>query len=299
VDLPISHADSATEYTENAQNVAIFLAPMVSLQRQILPCVLLVAATVSSAYAQIDFAGEWTPLFHEDNRDRLDGPHLGDYAGLPLNDAARFMAEAWDADILSVPEHQCRPHPADYGSRGPADMRMWKEVDKRQQIIAWHIYIWWQGQERTIWMDGRPHPDEFAPHTFQGFSTGSWEGPVLKVRTTHLKKGYLQRNGVPRSDQAEVMEYFYRRGDFLTWTTIINDSAYLTEPMIRTSDFRTAPTQDLDEYDCRIVTEIDKPHGWVPHVLPGSNKFVDDYAQPGGSETAAPEYRKKLVKANQ
>ena len=31
-------------------------------------------------------------------------------------------------------------------------------------------------QRRTIWMDGRPHPPEYAPHTFMGFSTGEWNG---------------------------------------------------------------------------------------------------------------------------
>jgi hypothetical protein len=265
---------------------------------------LLLITNVAWGFAQIDLTGEWSPLFHEDNTDRLAGPHIGDYAGIPLNEAARFMAEAWDADILSVPEHQCQPHPADYGSRGPADMRIWKEVDTAtQRVVAWHIYIWWQAQERTIWMDGRPHPDEFAQHTWQGFSTGVWEGPVLKVVTTHLKKGWLTRNGVPRSDQAELTEYFNRNGDFLTWTVIINDPVYLTAPMIRSSDFRIALTQDLDPYPCSIVTEIDKPHGWVPHHIPGSNRFIDEYANQqrvpveamhGGLETMLPEFRKKV-----
>jgi hypothetical protein len=105
--------------------------------------------------------------------------------------------------------------------------------------------------------DGRPHPDEFAAHTWQGFSTGTWEGQTLKVVTTHLKKGWIRRNGVPRSDQAELTEYFYRHGEFMTWTVIINDPLYLTEPMIRTSDYRLAPTQNVGPYPCLIVEEID------------------------------------------
>ena len=51
---------------------------------------------------------------------------------------------------------------------------------------------WWPGTpslrfmlpQRTIYMDGRPHPSEYAPHTWQGFSTGEWEGDMLKVTTT-------------------------------------------------------------------------------------------------------------------
>jgi hypothetical protein len=263
------------------------------------------------AFAQIDLVGEWAPQFHEDQPERVGGPNVGDYAGLPINDAARFMAEAWDADILSVPEHQCKPHPADYSPRGPANLRFWKEVDTAtQQVIALHTHISWQAPERTIWMDGRPHPDEFAAHTWQGFSTGTWEGgansQVLKVVTTHLKKGWIRRNGVPRSDEAELTEYFFRHSEFLTWTAIINDPLYLTEPMIRTSDFRLAPNQNIGPYPCLIVSEVEQPHGWVPHYLAGENPVLEEFAQSqgvpaeamrGGAATMLPEFRKKSAVA--
>jgi hypothetical protein len=259
----------------------------------------------STAFAQIDLVGEWAPQFHEDQPERVAGPPVGDYAGLPINDAARFMADAWEASILSVPEHQCKPHPADYSPRGPANLRISKEVDTAtQDVIALHTHISWQAPERTIWMDGRPHPDEFAAHTWQGFSTGEWIGPVLKVVTTHLKKGWIRRNGVPRSDQAELTEYFFRHGEFLTWTSIISDPLYLTEPMIRTSDFRVAPNQNIGPYPCLIVSEVEQPHGWVPHWLPGQNPDLEEFAKEqkvpveamrGGAATMLPEYRKKVV----
>src|SRR5215831_10706126 len=258
-------------------------------------------------FAQIDPSGEWNPRFHEDNPERLAGPEIGDYLGLPINDAARLRADSSDASILTVPEHQCKPHPADYSPRGPANLRMWKEVDTpTQQVIAWHTHISWQAPERTIYMDGRPHPDEFAAHTWQGFSTGTWEGPVLKVVTTHLKKGWIRRNGVPRSDQAEMTEYFLRHGDYLTWTVIVNDPLYLEEPMIRTSDFVVAPNQNIAPYPCLIVSEVEQPHGWVPHWLPGANPDLEEFAKEqkvpveamrGGSQTMLPEYRKKVIAA--
>jgi hypothetical protein len=63
-----------------------------------------------------------------------------------------------------------RPHPADYGSRCPADLRIWKDVDTAtQQLIAYHTHIQWQAQERTIWMDGRPHPPPDAPTPGKAF----------------------------------------------------------------------------------------------------------------------------------
>jgi len=279
----------------------------------ILSAMLLIAIVLSnsSAFAQIDFVGEWAPQFHEDQPERVGGPPVGDYAGLPINDAARFMADAWEASILSVPEHQCKPHPADYSPRGPANLRISKEVDTAsQETIAYHTHISWQAPERTIWMDGRPHPDELAAHTWQGFSTGEWIGgpnsQVLKVVTTHLKKGWIRRNGVPRSDQAELTEYFYRHGNFLTWTSIVNDPLYLTEPMIRTSDFMVNPGQQIAPYPCLIVSEVEQPHGWVPHWLPGTNPDLQEFAKDqhvppeamrGGAETMLPEYRKKVVAA--
>src|SRR5688572_3859759 len=93
-------------------------------------------------FAQIDPTGEWAPRFHEDNAERLGGPEIGDYLGIPINDAARLRAETWDADILTLPEHQCKPHPADYSPRGPANLRIWKEVDREsQQLIAYRTHI--------------------------------------------------------------------------------------------------------------------------------------------------------------
>jgi hypothetical protein len=282
---------------------------MSNMKRSVMALLFLSAVALGSTpvFAQIDLAGEWAPQFHEDQPERLAGPHIGDYAGLPINDAARMAAEAWNADILSIPEHQCKPHPADYSPRGPAQLQIWKEVDPvSRELIAWRTHIQWQAPERWIYMDGRPHPDEFAAHTWQGFSTGEWIGQMLKVRTTHLKKGWIRRNGVPRSDRAEITEYFWRHGEYLTWTVIINDPVYLTEPMVRSSDFRWAPGQHVGNYPCQIVTELDHDQGWVPHWLPGTNPYLDilsttydviPQAARGGADTMLPEYRKKVVAA--
>src|SRR5678815_3607518 len=114
------------------------------------------------------------------------------------------------------------------GPRGPFNVRIWKEVDTAtQQIIAWRTHGSWQAPERTIYMDGRPHPPEYAAHTWQGFSTGKWEGDILTITTTHLKTGWIRRNGIPRSDRATLIEHWIRHGDYLTLVSIVNDPAYL------------------------------------------------------------------------
>src|SRR5205823_6202779 len=138
---------------------------------------LAIAALMLSAplRAQVDFAGAWAPLFHEDLPDRIPGPELGDYTGIPINEAARMRADSYDADRLSVvSEYECRPHGADYSMRGLSNMRIDNILDPvTQRVIAIHTRMSFQEMERTIWLDGRPHTSEYAPHTWQGFTTGS------------------------------------------------------------------------------------------------------------------------------
>src|SRR3712207_8044652 len=57
----------------------------------------------------------------------------------------------------------------------------------RSEVVAYHTNIAWMNPVRTIWMDGRSHPPANALHTWEGFSTGRWDGDVLTVETTHLK----------------------------------------------------------------------------------------------------------------
>ena len=74
-----------------------------------------------------------------------------------------------------------------------------------------------------------------------GFSTGRFVGQALEVQTTHLKQGWLRRNGLPESDQATMVEFFVRHGDHLTHTSVISDPVYLAEPEIRSTDFARQP----------------------------------------------------------
>lgn len=253
-----------------------------------LACLILLAIGALPALAQIDLSGEWAPRFHEDEPERIPGPAIGDYLGLPINAAARMRADTWDASLLTLPEHQCKPHPADYGPRGPANLRFWKEVDRAtQQIIAWHTHISWQAPERTIYMDDRPRPGPLAAHTWQGFSLGKWDGNVLTVVTTHLKTGWIRRNGVPRSDQATLVEHWIRHKDGLTLVSIVHDPVYLTEPFVRTTDWELDLSQQIEPYPCEPVIEVVRERGEVPHHLPGTNPFLNEFPENSGAGEAA------------
>ena len=256
-----------------------------------------------AAAAGVDFTGEWAPRFHEDQPERVPGPELGDYLGIPINLAARMRGETWEASIQTLWEWQCRPHSADYIWRGPSPVRIWKEVDPvSRQITAWHAE-WLRSVDRQIYMDGRPHPSTSAPHTWAGFSTGRWEGDMLTIRTTHLKEGYVRRNGLPRSDKATLTEHWMLHGDVLTAATIVDDPVYLTEPFIRTTDYELDLHQQNPPYPCQVVEEVDRPTGTVPHKLPSDANFETGFAKrcgipveaaKGGADTMYPEYKSRM-----
>ena len=210
------------------------------------------------ASAQVDFTGQWAPLYHEDTIERIPGPELGDYTGLPLSEAGRMRADSWDADRISVvQEYQCRPHSSDYSLRGLAPLRIWADYDPAtQRIVAFHTHIGAYENKRTIYLDGRPHPSEYAPHTFQGFSTGVWEGNMLTVTTTHLKENYLRRNGVPRSSKATFTEHWVLHGNYLTITHVVYDPVILVEPLVRSQSWFLDPGQRAGLFPCEYLPEV-------------------------------------------
>lgn len=254
-------------------------------------------------FGQAELSGQWGARMHEDQPERGQGPEVGEYQGLPINEANRRRADSWNASLWTVPEHQCIPHPSDYGPNF-SGLRIWKEVDEvTSEVVAYRTEIAWMTPRRTIWMDGRPHPPAHAAHTWQGFSTGVWNGDMLTVTTTHLKPAYIRRNGLARSEKATVREHFIRNGDVLTWITVITDPAYLTEPYIKSRNFYHDPGYQITAYPCSVETEIIRPDGEIPHYLPGTNPYLLDFAAKhklpkeavyGGAETMYPEFMAKL-----
>ena len=269
-------------------------------------CIALAVSSLltASALAHVDLAGGWGQRFHEDLPERGAGPDIGDYLGLPINDAARRRADSWDAGKWTMLERQCEPHPPDYGPRGPASMRISSSVDPvSQDVTSWHTTLMWMLPQRTIYMDGRARPSAHTQHTWQGFSTGEWEGDMLKVTTTHLKEGWLRRNGVPRSEKATLIEYFIRHGEYLTLVTVVKDPVYLTEAFVRTSNWVADPGFQLSPFSCIPTVEIERRRDEVPHHLPDTNPYLNEFATKhglpseaarGGSDTMYPDFSARL-----
>ena len=75
---------------------------------------------------------------------------------------------------------------------------------------------------------------------------GPMRAGSLKVVTTHLKPGYLRKNGVPYSANTVLTEYYSRtnetNGDsWLIITTIVDDPMYLAQPFITSTHFKLEP----------------------------------------------------------
>lgn len=270
---------------------------------------LVLAALASPAFAEVDLSGDWAIVLQEDHQERRPGPDAVQYAGLPITDAARERALSYSADVLAIPERQCLYYPPYYLLLGPFPERMWAESDPVSgRPVAWHMSPAVDRAEIVIWMDGRPHPGPEALHTETGFSTGVWQGNTLVVHTTHMKEGYIRRNGTPSSDQTTMTLYITRHDNLLSIFGIIEDPVYLTEPYVISRDWRFNPAQLIGTSPASCTPEVEVPGiefgGVVPQNLPGQNPMVDEltklYHLPadavmGGAKTMYPEYQKKIL----
>jgi len=263
--------------------------------------------SAAPAFAQLDLTGAWAPIrpYEEDEPERGPGPSLVEFVGLPINDQGRQWGLAYRSGRLSLPEHQCQVHVIEYIHRGPNQMRIWEERDPvTYQLIAIRETISTYEQERTIWMDGRPHPPKDAPHTWMGFSTGVWEGNMLTVTTTHVKQGWHRRENIPASDEVTVIEHYIRRGNLLTHISVVEDPIFLEEPLIKSEEYLPMDPFAFNPFwPCEYIEEGERSTADVPHYLPGENPWLAEYAAThdlpqeatlGGAQTMYPEYRQRL-----
>jgi len=266
-----------------------------------------VPASAQPARAAIppDIAGEWRLDNSED--DTTAQPPLGDYTGVPFNDAGRMRSDTTAESIWGTPEYQCRPHSAPHQWRGLGGARILKEQDPlTRDVRAYHIQFM-RSLDRPIFMDGRPHPPAWAPHSWTGFSTGKWVGNTLKVTTTHLKDGYLKRGGPQTSDMYTMTEYITRHGEILTVVTVIDDPIYLDEPYVHSTTYTYDPVASVAHEVCNSSAFAENGgtnRHWVPNFLPGQNNArsewlkVENWFPPeaalGGVKTLYPEYRSTL-----
>ena len=220
------------------------------------------------AAAVVDLTGTWVSIVSEDWRWRMITPPRGDYANIPINEAARKVADAWDRAKDEAAGEQCRAYAAPAIMREPTrlrvswqdDMTLKMETDAGTQTRLF----------RFAAPGASPAPATSSPpaqRSWQGVSVARWEAPpgssagrgiplglaprvgggrTLEVVTTQIRPGYLRKNGVPFGENVTVTEYFDLfgepgGGDWFVVTTIVRDPQYLGEPWITTSHFKKEP----------------------------------------------------------
>lgn len=207
--------------------------------------------------AQVDITGNWVALVTEDWLWRMVTAPKGDVTSIPVSPRGRQVANEWNPEQDTANGEQCRA----YGAAGLMRLPL-------------RLHITWQ-DDNTLRIESDAGKQvrllQFAPTaapteaSWQGYSVASWtrptggfdmramfgspkdrqQGPVkaaLKVSTDHLRAGYLRKNGIPYSAQAQLTEYFSRvsaaGNDYLTVLSVVNDPVYLTGPFVTSSQFK-------------------------------------------------------------
>ena len=204
--------------------------------------------------ALIDLTGYWVSIIDEDWRWRMVTPPKGDFASVPLNGEGRRVGNLWDPAKDASEANQCKTYGAAGLMRLPirlhitwaAGMTLQVESDAGSQRRLLHFdgSKWrggepqWQGDSVASWV--RQYQSRgFAP-PFGGPVPG--KGGALKVVTTHMRPGYLRKNGVPYGADAVLTEYFDRiefdGADYLILTSIVDDPEYLSDSFVTSEQFK-------------------------------------------------------------
>jgi hypothetical protein len=138
--------------------------------------------------------------------------------------------------------------------RGPAMPFTWGEGPRKivQMPGLLVILIEYNISYRQIFLDGRPLPADPNP-SWDGYSTGRWDGDTLVVETNGFRDGqWLDAGGDPLTDAAKVTDRF-RRPDFghLQIEIMIDDPKAYTKPWTTTINEVLAPDTDLLEFVCK------------------------------------------------
>jgi hypothetical protein len=215
------------------------------------------ASPTAQAEALIDLTGYWVSIVDEDWRWRMMTPAKGDYAGVPLTPEGRRVADSWDPMKDEHEGNQCRAYGAGNIMRIPERLHItWAnentlemDTDAGMQTRLFHF-------DGSKWQGGTPQ--------WQGDSVADWEkqaqsgadrgrpgGPIpgkggsLHVVTTHMRPGYLRKNGVPYSGNAVLTEYFDRFDrngvSYLIVTSVVDDPQYLSDRFIISGQFKREP----------------------------------------------------------
>lgn len=122
------------------------------------------------------------------------------------------------------------------------------------------ILLEYNASYRQIFMDGRPLPADPQP-SWNGYSTGRWEGDTLVVETNGLRDMWIDvRSGNPITEAAKVTERFRRvnYGNMEIEVTVDDPKAYTKPWTVKLNQYIVLNTEMLD-YIC-LENEKDAAH---------------------------------------
>jgi hypothetical protein len=194
--------------------------------------------------APVDLTGYWVAVVVEDWKYRMLPANKGDYSGLPLNAAARKIADTWDPTKDTPPAADCRNYGAANLMRQPGRLHITWQDDQTLKLES-------DAGTQTRLLSFAPSQNQGG--TWQGVSLAAWDtapggrGPAptgsLKIVTTRLRSGFLRSNGVPYSANTTLTEYFDRvefpDGNlYLVVSSTVEDPANLTVPYLTSVHFK-------------------------------------------------------------
>jgi hypothetical protein len=167
-------------------------------------------------------------------------------SGLPFRPWARDLRNMRQTnDSKDSPDGKCLPMGPlmDHSNRSP---RKFLQVPGLMVILYEKSFVY-----RQIFTDGRLLPVDPQP-SFEGYSTGKWEGDVLTVETIGLRDGsWADQGGTPLTEVAKITERFRRRnfGSLEIEVTVDDPQAY-TAPWTVILRHHIKLDTDLLEYVC-------------------------------------------------
>lgn len=170
----------------------------------------------------------------------------GEYSGLVLSERARREVEEYDFQSEFSREFACtRPSVAFY-MQAPFPM----EIHQGRDLIV--LQMEYYDMYRVIFLDGRGHPPEDAPHSKSGHSIGHWEGDELVVDTTHVSAATFMNNGFSHSEDIHIVERFKlsEDGDTLWLTQLYEDPDTFEGQAARYMSWRREPGEYVYPYEC-------------------------------------------------
>jgi hypothetical protein len=173
-------------------------------------------------------------------------------AHLILTEQGAAAQAAYDPLSSENPESQCigRPTPAMIVSSDLFPIEI--EFDEDREIILIRSGFW--DEERTVYMDGRPHPSR-NERSLSGHSIGHWEGATLVVDTTNFADHRSPYQvGVPSGSEKHVVEHYRlnEAGTRLAVNFVLEDPQYLAKPITHSRELIYSPHLQMPRYDCDL-----------------------------------------------